>query len=588
MGLRFYFGPLAHLFKPEGKKSVLTYNVNFIANIKLKRWYEEKVMDGFWKWFQKKKGKASHCKKVEFPFEIDSIEKSSLYCDLKTNLNNIKKDLGNSPDIVIREFELGGNPKIRVAAIYMDGLADKKMVSDFILHSLMVDSAGESLEKLATDKNVFQFIKHNALTIGEIKILQDWKQLMESVLSGDTVILIDGWTEAISGNTRGGESRSVTEPTTELVIRGPKDGFSESLGTNISLVRRRIQSPNLWLETMKIGKVTKTDVGIMYIKGIVNDQLVQEVKQRLNDIEMDSILESGYIEEWIQDQTFTPFPTVFNTERPDVVAGNLVEGRIAILVAGTPFALIVPTVFAQFFQSAEDYYQRFDISIAVRVIRYLSFLVALIGPSIYIAAITFHHEMIPTPLLISVAAQREGVPFPAFIEAMLMEASFEVMREAGVRMPRAVGQAVSIVGALIIGQAAVQAGIVSASMVIVVAATGIASFTTPAHSLAIAARLLRFLFMILAGAFGFFGLTLGMIMLIAHLASLRSFGIPYLAPFAPLIPSDQKDAVLRLPLWSFFARPRLTSQKNTARMKRDVELYPSGKRNQTKGDQNES
>ncbi|MEW9669344.1 spore germination protein [Ammoniphilus sp. 3BR4] len=545
-------------------------------------------MNGFWKRFRKKKDQASHSKKAEFPFEKVDIEKSSLYHDLKTNLHNIKKDLGNSPDIVAREFEAGGNPKIRVAAIYMDGLADKKMVSDFILHSLMVDSVGESFEKMATDKNVFHFIKHNALTIGEVKVIQDWNQLMQSVLSGDTVILIDGWAKAISGNTRGGESRSVTEPTSELVIRGPKDGFSESLGTNISLVRRRIQSPNLWLETMKIGKVTKTDIGIMYIKGIVNDQLVQEVKQRLNDIEIDSILESGYIEELIQDQTFTPFPTVFNTERPDVVAGNLVEGRIAILVAGTPFVLIVPTVFAQFFQSAEDYYQRFDISIVVRVLRYLSFIVALIGPSIYIAAITFHQEMIPTPLLISVAAQREGVPFPAFIEAMLMEASFEVMREAGVRMPRAVGQAVSIVGALIIGQAAVQAGIVSAAMVIVVAATGIASFTTPAYSLAIAARLLRFLFMILAGAFGFFGLTLGMIMLIAHLASLRSFGIPYLAPFAPLIPSDQKDAVLRLPLWSLFARPRLISQKKTTRMKRDVELYPSEKKKQTKGDQNEN
>ena len=234
------------------------------------------------------------------------------------------------------------------------------------------------------------------------------------------------------------------------MIRGPKDSFSESIGTNISLVRRRIKSPNLWLENMKIGNVTQTDVAIMYIKGIVSDSIVEELKQRLHAIEIDSILESCYIEELIQDQTFTPFPTVYNTERPDVVAGNLLEGRIAIYVDGTPFVLIVPTVFAQYFQSAEDYYHRFDIGIFVRLLRYIGFFISLLGPSIYVAAITFHQEMIPTTLLNSLAAQREGIPFPAFVEALLMEGSFEVLREAGVRMPRAVGQAVSIVGAPVV------------------------------------------------------------------------------------------------------------------------------------------
>lgn len=513
---------------------------------------------------------------------------SSLHRDLKDNLHRIRQEFGNSPDVIIREFEIGSY-QVQVAAVYTDGLTDKKMVGDFVMRSLMIDTAEETFKNMVSDKNVFDFIKNNALTIGEVKVIKDWNGLILSILSGDTVILINEWAEAISGSTRGGESRAVTEPSSQVVIRGPKDGFTESIGTNVSLVRRRIKSPNLWLETINVGNVTQTNVAIMYIKGIVNDKLVQEVKQRLNHIEIDGILESGYIEELIQDQTFSPFPTVYNTERPDTVAGNLLEGRIAIFVDGTPFVLIAPTTFFMYFQSSEDYYQRYDIGIAIRLLRYATFLISLLGPSIFIAAITFHQEMIPTPLLISLAAQREGVPFPAIIEVLMMEVSFEILREAGVRMPRAIGQAVSIVGALVLGQAAVQAGIISAAMVIVVAITGIASFATPAFNMAISVRLLRFLIMIFAGAFGFYGIAISNIIIIAHLCSLRSFGIPYMAPLAPFIPEDQKDTVLRLPFWTFLTRPRLISQNKLTRMERDLEPSPpKEKRNKTKGDIDES
>lgn len=511
--------------------------------------------------------------------------KLPLHRDLKTNLEKIKQEVGNSPDVIIREFEIGSNPRIPVAAVYTDGLADKKMVSDFVMRSLMIDHGEAISENMVMDQNVFHFVKNNALTLGEVKIIKDWNALILSVLSGDTVILIDRCMEAISGSTRGGESRGVTEPSTQVVIRGPKDSFSESIGTNISLVRRRIKSPNLWLETRQIGNVTQTDVAVMYIKGIANDELIQEVRGRLDDIEIDGILESGYIEELIQDQTFTPFPTLFNTERPDVVAGNLLEGRIAIFVDGTPFVLIAPTTFFQFFQSSEDYYHRFDITIAIRLLRYAALLIGLLGPSIYVAAITFHQEMIPTPLLISLAEQREGVPFPPFVEAILMEATFEVLREAGVRMPRAVGQAVSIVGALVLGQAAVEAGIVSAAMVIVVSITGIANFAIASYSLGISIRLLRFLIIFFAGTFGFYGIAISNIMIIAHLCSLRSFGVPYMAPVAPFIPQDQKDMVLRLPWWSFLTRPRLINQNKMTRMEHDLQPSPPKQnRNRNKGD----
>jgi spore germination protein KA len=296
----------------------------------------------------------------------------------------------------------------------------------------------------------------------------------------------------------------------------------------------------------------------MYLKGIANDKTVSEVQSRLNRISIDAILESGYIEELIQDETYSPFPTVYNTERPDAVAGAILEGRIAILVDGTPFVLVVPALFVHFLQASEDYYQRADIATLIRFLRYFSFFLALLTPSLFIAITTFHQEMLPTQLLISLASQREGVPFPALVEAVMMEITFEVLREAGVRLPRAVGSSISIVGALVIGQAAVEAGIISAL-------TAISSFVSPNFNMSISVRILRFIFMLLGASFGLFGIILGLIVMVLHLNSLRSFGIPYLAPFAPFILKDQKDGIIRLPHWALSSRPRLISQNNIKR-----------------------
>lgn len=482
---------------------------------------------------------------------------------LENNLSRIKQELGNSPDVIIREFEVG-QPVMKVGAVYLEGLTDIDLAGEFIIHALKIET-GEPTSNAASPEALFGYIKGNAVMIQKVNIIRDWNDLMLAILSGETILLIDGWIEAISGGTKGGENRGVSEPTTQVVIRGPKDSFSESITINISLIRRRIKSPNLWVETMKVGRVTQTKVAILYLNGIVNDDLVQEVIQRIRRIDIDGIMDSGYIEEFIQDQTFTPFPTLYNTERPDSVAGNLLSGRVAILVDGSPFALIAPSLLVQFFQTPSDYYHRFDLAIFLRFLRYAAFLISLTAPSLYIAGITFHQEMIPTPLLVSLAASREGVPFPAFVEALLMEISFEVLREAGIRMPRAVGQAVSIVGALVLGQAAVQAGIVSPAMVIIVAITGIASFSMPSYDLAISARLIRFVLMILAATFGLYGITLGLIIMTAHLNSLRSFGIPYMAPLSPFILADQKDSLFRFPLWTFKRRPRLINQNNTVR-----------------------
>lgn len=498
-------------------------------------------------------------------------EQELLMQSLEGNIANIKKRTGNSSDMVIRYIKIGERAAIQAAVIYIDGIVDNQSIQELLVDTMMKDDV---FSEPITPQNAFTLLKEDVVGIGDIAILHAWSEVFPALMSGDTLILIDGNNHAMSAGTKGGEWRSIQEPTTQLVVRGSKEGFTESIAKNMPMVRRIIKSPDLWVETMKIGKVTQTDVAMMYINGIANDKIVKEVKQRLNQINIDSILESGYVEQLIEDQTYTTFPTMYHTERPDIVAGNLLEGRIAIFVDGTPFVLIAPAVFIQFFQSPEDYYSRFDIATSIRFLRILIFFISLIAPATYVAITTFHQEMVPTKLLIAIAAQREDVPFPSLVEALIMEVTFEILREAGIRLPRAIGSAVSIVGALVIGQASVQAGIVSPAMVIVVAMTAIASFATPSFAIAISARLIRFVFMIAAATFGFYGIILCFLMMIVHLCSLRSFGVPYMTPLAPFIPSNSGDTIVRMPWWTLRQRPRLISSGNMVREGEDQQPMP--------------
>lgn len=500
------------------------------------------------------------------PSEPQPDEKEPLSTSLKDNVRRVKKTLGNSPDLIVREIRLGKDGSLPACVFYTDGLANTQSIHDFIMKSLMLDVRQTDLQPHVTSThNPINLLKSFALTIANVSDVRDFQKLITALLSGHTVVLIDGYAEGFSASTEGWQERGVQEPESQTVVRGPKEGFSENFRTNTALLRRKIKSPNLWLETKTVGRVTKTTVGVMYVKGIANDKVVEEVHERLERIDIDGILESGNIEELIQDETYTPFPTMYNSERPDVIAAGLLEGRVAIIIDGTPFVLLVPALFVQFFHSAEDYYQRADMGTLIRIIRYMSFFISLLAPSFYIAVTTFHQEMLPSSLLFSLAAQREGVPFPAFVEAFVMELVFEILREAGVRLPKAVGQAVSIVGALVIGQAAVEAGLVSPSMVIVVSATAIANFTFPAFNMGISVRILRFTLMIVAASFGLYGILVGLIAMALHLCSLRSFGVPYMSPVAPFVWEDQKDTIFRLPLWAMFSRPSLISQQNNIR-----------------------
>lgn len=492
--------------------------------------------------------------------------KKLLSKNLKTNLDQIRQALGNSSDIVYREFRAGIKNELQLAVVYTDGLVDSSFIQDFILKTLMVDIRNAELnEKVLKTKDPLELLESISLGISDLKKITDFDKLLHHVLTGDTVVLLDGFATSLACDSKGWDKRSIEEPSSQTVIRGPKDGFTETIRTNTALIRRKIKDPNLRIEAKQIGTRTKTDIAIVYLEGLANSKVVEEVHRRLDRIKIDAILESGYIEELIQDETYTPFPTTDYTERPDTAAANLLEGRIVIVVDGTPFVLIVPAIFVQFLQSSEDYYQRADIASLVRFLRYVSLMLALITPAAYIAVTTFHQEMLPTPLLTNIAAQREAIPFPAIVEALLMEVTFEILREAGVRMPRAVGPAISIVGALVLGDAAVQAGIVSPAMVIVVAITAIASFVFPRYNLSIAVRILRFGFMFAAATFGLFGIILGLIIMVLHLCSLRSFGIPYLTPMGPFIRKDQKDTFFRFPLWSLHKRPHLINQKDLVR-----------------------
>lgn len=488
---------------------------------------------------------------------------------ISINIQRIRHDLGGSDDLVIREIRSETSGLTMAAIVYTDGLVDEHAINHFVMQSLSLNwLTGEEPAGPNAIPDAVRLMESFAVSAGSVHTIRDFNELYDAMLSGDVVVLLTGHTFAYAIDVKGWKERGVTETSNQTTVRGPRESFSESLRTNTSLIRRKIKNPNLWMETCTIGRVTKTCVTVMHMHGIAKEGMLQEVRKRLNSIEIDGILESGNIEEFIQDTTYTFFPTIINTERPDTVASHLLEGKVAILVDGTPNVLIVPAPFVAFLQSPEDYYQRADFSSMLRLLRYLSAFISVLAPSLYIAITTFHQEMLPTALLISLASQRENVPFPAFIEALAMEVTFEILREAGLRMPRAIGQAVSVVGTLVIGQAAVEAGIVSAAMVIVVSITAISNFTFPAYNMSITSRMLRFLFMMLAASFGLYGIILGLFALLLHMSSLRTFGEPYMSPFAPIVVGKQKDTLIRLPKRWRFSRKQTSDSSN--RIKKDA------------------
>jgi hypothetical protein len=486
---------------------------------------------------------------------MKSQEQNLLMADLNKNVQTLTSMYSNCPDVIFRPFLMGG--KTNAMLLYIEGLSNIDSIEQHLLVPLMQENVGEA-------QNLQQMIKQK-ITVSNVTEIKTFADCIEQISMGNPVVLFDQESGGLSLSLAKWEKRAVEEPTAETVIRGPREGFTEALVVNTSMLRRRLRGPNLKMLQMKIGRHTQTEVIIAYMEEIADKTLIEEVSKRLKRIDIDGVLESAYIEELIEDNPFSVFPQIMNTERPDVAAASLLEGRVVIMIDGTPAVLIAPVTFYSLLQSPEDYYQRFIFSTATRWLRYLALVISLLLPSLYIAVLTFHQEMIPTSLFLSIAKSREEIPFPAIIEALIMEITFEALREAGIRLPKQVGSAVSIVGALVIGQAAVQAGIISAPMVMVVAITGITSFMIPRYSAGIAIRLLRFPIMLLSGVLGLVGLMLAVIMVILHMCTLRSFGVPYLSPMGPLKGRDMKDVLIRAPLWMLNTRPHLTGKSNTYR-----------------------
>lgn len=475
--------------------------------------------------------------------------------------------LHHSSDLIEENLFIGN---IQAKLLYLETICDTKLLIDQIQEPL-INLSPEKAERVKENSNreLTRLFSSSKLFFSD-----KWEDATAKLVDGYALLLINGIQSFCFIHVKGVSTRSIQEPTTQTIIRGPKDGFVEDISVNIGIIRNRITNPNLCFRDYYIGEDTKTKISIGYLTNIVNDKLLKEVTQRLESIQTFAIFESSNIEEMIADKTFTPFPLIYNSERPDSIASHIITGKIAIFVDGTPFVLSAPATFHDFFSVSEDYYQPFFMASLLRLIRYFSFIISLLLPSFYVAIITFHHEMIPTSLITTIISQREGLPFPAGIEALIMELTFEILREAGIRMPRAVGQTVSIVGGLVIGQAAVEAGVVSNFMVIIVALTAIASFVSPVYNLAISTRLLRFIFIILGASLGFFGIMIGLLILIGHLNSLRSFGAPYLTPIAPFNKRDQEDIFFRLPFFMMKSRPTYLKTKKPLKQYADNSPTP--------------
>lgn len=458
--------------------------------------------------------------------------------------------LPENKDIVLREFYIGYESRRPAIAVFIDGMADKLTINTHILEPLML------LTHITDDSPTHQAddIMKALLPGNQLTLAQTWEAAKYGVLSGSTTVFVDGVEAAIVVETKGWEHRTVGVAQTETVVRGPHDAFTESFRANTGLVRAQLRSENLVTEMMTVGKLGTTDIAVMYIKGLTNPSLVEEVKRRIKGIDVDYLSDSGLMEQFVEDEPRALVPQIMSTERPDRISHMLIEGHVAVFVGHSPFVLAMPVVLWTLVQTPEDAYVRFPYGTFLRFVRWTAMFIAVFLPAFYVAVANYHPEMIPTDLMLAIAGSREQVPFPLIVELLLMELSIELIREAGVRVPSVIGPTIGIVGAIIIGQAAVQAGIVSPILVVVIATTALAAFAVPNYNLNFAVRLVRFIFMLAAAVFGFYGVGLLATILLAKLTVQRSFGVPLLAPVTPSMDASP-DIVLRGPGYAMNQRP---------------------------------
>ena len=458
-------------------------------------------------------------------------------------------------DVIYREITIKADPGRRAAVVYMEGRIDKQVLYEEILKSLMLESDAASWQQSAADQLIDR-ISQTSLTIGEIKKVNLVQDMIHALFDGLTLVILDGMPEVLAINVIGGVQRTPEEPPVERTLRGSREGFIEDLSSNISMIRRRLRDPNLVIEKTIVGRRTRTEVAVVYIEDIADPEIVRNVKDKINQIDVDGISAIGFIEQFIDDNHYSPFPQFKSSERPDRVVMELLEGRVAIMAEGTPWVLIVPTLFVSFLQASEDYYDRPMLTTVNRMARYLAFIMAVSLPALYISLLSFQPELIPYELFVILAQARSEVPFPVLVEVLIQEIIIQLVVETGLRLPTSIGQTVGVVAGIVLGQAAISANIASPAIIMVITITTISTFSLPNYSMVLATRLIRILFVLATAIFGLFGFSLGWFILLTHLISLERMGVPYFSPFGPVRFRDLKDAMLKGFIYWFKYRPQ--------------------------------
>lgn len=485
----------------------------------------------------------------------DKIE--NIYSQIDANLKYIKTKYNTliNSDIITREFTLNtGSKEYKAFILYIDGMVDSQILNDFVLKPLMLKNkfCNNETSKIIVQKgkksNIANFIQDCLIPQNNIKQQSSFKDIFSGVNSGNCALFVDTLSVGFDIDVKGFKQRSISKPENEIVIKGPHEAFVENIRTNTTLLRRFTNNENLIIENTKVGKITQTNCAICYIKDIANDALVAETKYRLNNLEIDSLLSAGELEQLLTDTNSLGVPKILVSERPDYAVKSLLQGRVIILINGSPYALILPAILIDFLTSPEDTNLKPQFANFLKVVRIISSFFALLLPGLYIAITNFHREIIPTELLFSILSSRQSVPFPIIVEILIMEISFEIIREAGLRVPSPIGPTLGIVGALVLGQAAVSAAIVSPILIIIVAITGMSSFAIPDFTFSFHLRFFRFVFILLGFLAGFLGIGTGLFIYISSLCDLETFGVSYTIPYAPAVNSKNNGFMLS-PIW---------------------------------------
>jgi spore germination protein KA len=492
--------------------------------------------------------------------------------NLMSNIERMKKEFNmpKNQDVVIREFKVAR--MINAFILYINGMVDKNNVNDFILRQLMMPEHFIDLEVGCS----IDYIIDNILSINIVKKEKEYEKIINHVVNGVTAIFVEGCDECLIIENQGYEKRSVEKPVTENVIRGAQEGFNEDMRTNITLIRRIVKNKNLVTEIMPIDKTNKTNCAVLYIKGIANPTIIKEVKRRIKNLNIDFIAGSGMLEELIADHTLMPFTQITTTERPDRASSNIMDGKVILVMEGTPYVSTIPSTFFETLQSPEDFGLKWQFATFLRYLRLFALSITMLLPGLYAAITLFHQEMIPTELLNSIVKSRENVPFPTILEIIFMELAFELIREGGIRVPGVIGNTLGIVGALILGQAAVQAQLASPILIIVIGVVGISSFAIPSYPMGFELRLFRFALIFLGSFLGFYGISIGLVIILGLACSLKSFGVPFFTPVAPKTKANP-DVISSLPSYKQKIRPDFINPIDKYKAGKTTEEWVKGK-----------